>query len=71
MNFDGESIEAAPPIWCASAAGHLSCVKSLIGHGANVNSKTKTNSTPLRAACFDGHIGLSIRHYKTLSVDMV
>ncbi|CAG2165700.1 unnamed protein product [Oppiella nova] len=56
VNFDGESIEAAPPIWCASAAGHLSCVKSLIGHGANVNSKTKTNSTPLRAACFDGHI---------------
>ncbi|XP_054160815.1 protein fem-1 homolog C-like [Oppia nitens] len=56
VNFDGESIEAAPPIWCAAAAGHLTCVKSLITHGANVNSKTKTNSTPLRAACFDGHI---------------
>lgn len=23
--------------------------------GASVNSVTKTNSTPLRAACFDGH----------------
>ncbi len=23
--------------------------------GADVNSTTKTNSTPLRAACFDGH----------------
>ncbi|CAG2115991.1 unnamed protein product [Medioppia subpectinata] len=58
VNFDGESIEAAPPIWCASAAGHLACVKALITHGANVNSKTKTNSTPLRAACFDGHIDI-------------
>ena len=26
--------------------------------GANVNSTTKTNSTPLRAACFDGHFDI-------------
>jgi ankyrin repeat protein len=27
----------------------------LLRNGANVNSTTRTNSTPLRAACFDGH----------------
>ncbi|XP_055375496.1 protein fem-1 homolog CG6966 [Condylostylus longicornis] len=55
VTFDGETIEDAPPLWCASAAGHLNIVKLLVKHGANVNSTTKTNSTPLRAACFDGH----------------
>lgn len=53
--FDGETIEGAPPLWCAAAAGHLSLVKLLVRRGAHVNSTTKTNSTPLRAACFDGH----------------
>lgn len=55
VTFDGETIEGAPPLWCASAAGHASIVKLLVKHGANVNSTTRTNSTPLRAACFDGH----------------
>lgn len=54
--FDGETIEGAPPLWCAAAAGHLEIVKLLICHGAKVNSTTRTNSTPLRAACFDGHL---------------
>ena len=36
-------------------SGHLDIVKLLVKSGANVNSTTKTNSTPLRAACFDGH----------------
>lgn len=53
--FDGETIEGAPPLWCAAAAGHLNIVKLLIRENAVVNSTTKTNSTPLRAACFDGH----------------
>ncbi|XP_059474783.1 protein fem-1 homolog C [Neocloeon triangulifer] len=56
--FDGETIEGAPPLWCAAAAGHLAVVKLLVRHGANVNSITKTNSTPLRAACFDGHFDI-------------
>ena len=55
VTFDGETIEGAPPLWCAAAAGHLEIVKLLTERGANVNSTTKTNSTPLRAACFDGH----------------
>jgi len=53
--FDGETIEGAPPLWCAAAAGHLPVVSLLLRNGANVNSTTRTNSTPLRAACFDGH----------------
>ncbi|KAK7873054.1 hypothetical protein R5R35_000340 [Gryllus longicercus] len=53
--FDGETIEGAPPLWCAAAAGYISVVRLLVRHGANVNSTTRTNSTPLRAACFDGH----------------
>ncbi|XP_019876786.1 protein fem-1 homolog CG6966 isoform X2 [Aethina tumida] len=56
--FDGETIEGAPPLWCAAAAGHLEIVKLLITHGAKVNSTTRTNSTPLRAACFDGHLDI-------------
>jgi len=55
VTFDGETIEGAPPLWCAAAAGHLEIVRLLVKSGANVNSTTKTNSTPLRAACFDGH----------------
>ena len=58
VNFEGENIEGAPPLWCASAAGHLKIVKYLVGKGANVNSTTKSNSTALRAACFDGHLDI-------------
>lgn len=50
--FDGETIEGAPPLWCAAAAGYLKIVKLLVNKGAKVNSTTRTNSTPLRAACF-------------------
>ncbi|GBP12474.1 Protein fem-1 homolog CG6966 [Eumeta japonica] len=35
VSFDGEPIEDAPPLWCASAAGHLGIVKLLVRHGAN------------------------------------
>ena len=58
VNFENENIEGAPPLWCASAAGHLKIVKYLVSKGANVNSTTKSNSTALRAACFDGHIDI-------------
>jgi len=58
VTFDGETIEGAPPLWCAAAAGHSGIVRLLTERGANVNSTTKTNSTPLRAACFDGHFDI-------------
>lgn len=56
INFDGETIEGAPPLWAASAAGHLKVVWCLLNHGASVNNTTPTNSTPLPAACFHGHL---------------
>ncbi|XP_026464179.1 protein fem-1 homolog CG6966 isoform X1 [Ctenocephalides felis] len=56
--FDGETIEGAPPLWCAAAAGWSSVVRLLVSRGAKVNSTTRTNSTPLRAACFDGHFDI-------------
>lgn len=55
VTFDGETIEGAPPLWVAAAAGHVPIVRFLVQRGASVNCTTKTNSTPLRAACFDGH----------------
>lgn len=46
-------------MWCAAAAGHLNVVRTLISkHNAYVNSTTKTKSTPLRAACYDGHLDI-------------
>ncbi len=56
VTFDGETIDGAPPIWCAAAAGYLPIVKFLVKAGTEVNKTTFTNSTPLRAACFDGHL---------------
>lgn len=56
--FDGETIEGAPPLWCAAAAGWSNVVRLLVSRGAKVNSTTRTNSTPLRAACFDGHFDI-------------
>ena len=58
VTFDGETIDGAPPLWCAAAAGFLNIVKLLIEVGADVNKTTYTNSTPLRAACFDGHFDI-------------
>ena len=55
VKFENEVIEDAPPIWVASAAGHIALVKYLLSRGADVNAVTSTNSTSLRAACFDGH----------------
>ena len=69
VNFEGENIEGAPPLWCASAAGHLKIVKYLVSKGANVNSTTKSNSTALRAACFDGHIEI-VRYLVENSADI-
>ena len=55
MVFDGDTIEGAPPLWCAAAAGHFEIVKFLVRRGAKDNSDCRSNSIPLRAACYDGH----------------
>lgn len=36
----------------------MNVVKTLVKFGANVNHATLTNSTPLRAACFDGRLDI-------------
>ena len=58
VTFEGETIDGAPPLWCAAAAGYLAIVKYLVKMGAGCNKTTFTNSTPLRAACFDGHLDI-------------
>lgn len=58
VNFDGYKVEGATALWCAAGAGHLKVVKTLIKSGAFVDHPTKTNSTPLRAACFDGRLDI-------------
>uniref|UniRef100_A0AAR5Q6D3 Protein fem-1 homolog B n=1 Tax=Dendroctonus ponderosae TaxID=77166 RepID=A0AAR5Q6D3_DENPD len=49
VKFDGYVIEGATALWCAACA---------VTSGADVNHSTKTNSTPLRAACFDGRLDI-------------
>lgn len=58
VKFDGYVIEGASALWCAAGAGHLNVVKTLVKASANVNHPTRTNSTPLRAACFDGRLDI-------------
>lgn len=36
----------------------MNVLKTLVKAGANVNHATKTNSTPLRAACFNGRLDI-------------
>jgi len=56
VKFDSFVIEGASALWVAAGIGHLNVVKILVKAGANVNHPTKSNSTPLRAACFDGRL---------------
>jgi len=58
VQFDGKTIQGAPALWCAAAAGHLNIVRALVELGAKVNCCTKSQSTPLRAACYDGHLDI-------------
>ena len=54
VQFGPYVIEGASALWCAAGAGHVGTVKELVKAGADVNQTTKINSTPLRAACFEG-----------------
>jgi len=58
VKFDGHLIEGATALWCSAGAGHKVIVKTLVEAGADVNHVTKTNSTPLRAACFEGRLDI-------------
>lgn len=69
VEFDGDEIHHAPPLWCAAAVGCIDCVRFLVKKGASVNSTTSTNSTPLRAACFDGHFEI-VKYLVEAGADM-
>ncbi|CAG0901215.1 unnamed protein product [Darwinula stevensoni] len=58
MEIEGKSIEDASALLYATDAGHLDVVKTLVKAGADVNHPTKTNSTPLRVACFNGKLDI-------------
>ncbi|KAK9883902.1 hypothetical protein WA026_004844 [Henosepilachna vigintioctopunctata] len=71
IKIDGYVIEGASALWCAACAGHLGVVKILVQAGADVNHATKTNSTPLRAACFDGRLDIArylIKHNADINI---
>ena len=59
MVIDGEKIEDVSPLWLASCYGNVEVVSFLLSAGSNCNEVTKTNSTPLRVACFDGWFEVS------------
>ena len=61
VKFDGYVIEGATALWCSAGAGHDGVVRTLLEAGADVNHATFSNSTPLRAACFDGRLDI-VRH---------
>ena len=46
----------AAPLWTAASAGHTKIVRFLIAEGADINHATKTGSTPVRGACYDGFL---------------
>merc|ERR1712241_602057 len=58
VKFDGHLIEGATALWCSAGAGHKIIVKTLVEAGADVDHVTRTNSTPLRAACFEGRLDI-------------
>ena len=46
-------------LWVAASMNNFEIVKLLVEHGANVNHTTKTNSTPLRGACYSGNVDMA------------
>ncbi|XP_052088029.1 protein fem-1 homolog C-like isoform X2 [Mytilus californianus] len=49
----------APPLWCATVpVNGIDVVRFLVEHGADINGYSDTQSTPLRAACFENNIPL-------------
>ncbi|CAF0749022.1 unnamed protein product [Rotaria sp. Silwood1] len=46
-------------LWVATSINNFDIVKLLVEHGANVNHRTKSNSTPLRGACYNGNVEMA------------
>jgi Fem-1 family protein b len=46
-------------LWAAASINNFQIVKLLVEYGANVNHTTKTNSTPLRGACYNDNLKMA------------
>lgn len=60
--YDGMVVYGATALWVAAGMGHLQIVKMLVQAGAAINHNTKAQSSPLRAACYEG------KHPKALTI---
>lgn len=61
--FDGMVVYGATALWVAAGMGHLQIVKMLVQAGAAINHNTKAQSSPLRAACYEGESKRCIFNY--------
>ncbi|KAG0434650.1 hypothetical protein HPB47_018969, partial [Ixodes persulcatus] len=62
VTFEGETIEGAPPLWCAAAAGHLGVVQGLVSRGArgaDLEIANRHGHTCLMIACYKGHLDIA------------
>ena len=57
----GIVVEGCTALWAAALVGHLDVVELLIERNAEVDSRTLTDSTPLRAAAYHGRLDIVIR----------
>ncbi|XP_014681030.1 PREDICTED: protein fem-1 homolog A-like [Priapulus caudatus] len=57
------------PLWCAAVAGHFAIVRTLVLHGADINSTSDTGSTPVRSACFMTNIEI-VRYLTDLGAQL-
>jgi len=55
------------PLHCASAKGHVGCVKLLIDKGSDVHALDKYNSTPLRIAASNANSLENIERFKQVA----
>ena len=49
---DNDSTHEVPPLWLASITSQVEIAELLLDHGADVNGRSDSNSTALRAACY-------------------
>uniref|UniRef100_A0A914CMB6 Uncharacterized protein n=1 Tax=Acrobeloides nanus TaxID=290746 RepID=A0A914CMB6_9BILA len=61
ITIDDETINEATPLWTAACFGHLKTVKLLVEHDSLIDKGTATQSTPVRAACYEGHLEIDMK----------
>jgi Fem-1 family protein b len=59
VNPSGQLFLNVSILWVAAFINNFEIVKLLVEHGANVNHTTKTKSTPLRGACYNGNVDMA------------